>query len=70
MSKNTMQIFSVGKGRFAIGTLGKLARYVVLTSGKKVRGVRGRRPLLAQGRFERATNVSAAVRDALKAAIA
>ncbi len=64
-----MQIFAISKNRFAIGTIGKLAAYVVDVKGKKVTGVRGRRPKLEKGRYERATP-SAAVREAFKAALA
>jgi len=65
-----MQIWSLGMGRFAIGTTGQLAAYVVQTKGKAVRGVRGRRPLLTKGRYQRALNAPTEVRAAFKAALA
>ena len=64
-----MKIFAISKTRFAIGTIGKLATYVVATKGKKVTGVRGRRPLLTKGRYA-TVKPSAAVREAFKAALA
>ena len=63
-----MTIFEIGKGRFATGTIGKLATYVVLQKGKKVTGVRGRRPKLDK-RFKKVA-ASAAVREAFKTALA
>jgi len=63
-----MNIFAISKNRFAIGTFGKRAEYVVMTRGKKVTGVRGQRPLLDK-RYKK-TAASAAVKAALKAALA
>lgn len=63
-----MTIFAISKTRFAIGTTGKLATYVVQAKGKKATGVRGRRPLLTKGRYPVAKNVPAAVKEAFKAA--
>lgn len=63
-----MSIFQVSKNRFAIGTFGKRAEYVVATRGKKVTGVRGQRPLLDK-RYKK-TTPTAAVKAALKAALA
>jgi len=63
-----MTVFEIGKGRYATGTIGKLATYVVLARGKKVTGVRGRRPKLDK-RFKKVTP-PAAVREAFKAALA
>lgn len=60
-----MTIFTVGKGMFAIGAANKTAKYVVRTIGKKVQGVRGRRPLL-DDRFTKAANVRKDVMEALK----
>ena len=63
-----MTIFAISKTRYAIGSIGKLATYVVEAKGKTVRGVRGRRPMLTKGRYAKATSVPAAVREAFKAA--
>ncbi len=71
MATIKMQVFNVGGGRFAIGQTDKLARYVVKVSKDgKVMGVRGRRPLLTKGRFERTTatpEMKAAFKEALSA---
>lgn len=65
-----MQIFAIDKNRFATGTEGKLAKYVVAVGkGGKITGVRGRRPKLTKGRFQ-TTKANAAVRAALAEAIA
>jgi hypothetical protein len=61
-----MKVFEISKGRFAIGTIGKLATYVVQAKGKKVTGVRGRRPRLEKGRYTLVT-APAAVAEAFKA---
>lgn len=63
-----MAIFQISKNKYAMGTVGKLAAYVVQTRGKKVVGIRGRRPMLEKGRFKKVVP-SAAVRDALKLAV-
>lgn len=70
MSKIKMQVFVVAKGRFAVGTVDSLAKYVVQMNGKKVTGVRGRRPMLTKGRFELAKNLPEEVKAALKEALA
>lgn len=71
MATIKMQVFAIGDGRFAIGQTDKLAKYVVRVSkGGKVTGVRGRRPLLTKGRYERATatpEMRAAFKEALNA---
>ena len=64
-----MTIFTVGKNMFAIGAANKTAKYVVRTQGKKVTGVRGRRPLL-DDRYKKATGVRKDVVEALKAGAA
>jgi len=64
-----MTIFTTGKNMFAIGAQGKTAAYVVRASGKKVTGVRGRRPLLDK-RFSKATGVRKDIVAALKAGAA
>ena len=61
-----MNIFAINKNTFAIGAAGKLAKYVVRTMGKKVVGVRGRRPLL-DDRFKKATGVRKDVIETLRA---
>ncbi len=61
-----MTIFTVAKNTFAIGAANKTAKYVVRTLGKKVVGVRGRRPLLDE-RYSKATGVRKDVIEALKA---
>lgn len=63
-----MTIFEIGKGRFATGTIGKIATYVVAQKGKKVTGVRGRRPLLEKGRYK-TVKAPAAVVEAFKAVL-
>lgn len=63
-----MAIFEVGKNKFAIGTFGKRALYVVKTVRNKITGVRGQRPLL-DNRYKK-TAASAEVKAALKAALA
>ena len=70
MAKTTLSIFALGDNKFAIGTIGKLAKYVVKVAGKTITGVRGRRPMLTEGRYERATNVPAEVKQAFKTALA
>lgn len=65
-----MNVFEISKGRYATGTIGKLADYVVQAKGKKVAGVRGRRPLLTKGRYAKLAKPPAAVIEALKAALA
>lgn len=66
-----MNIYRIAKDKklekYAIGTPGKLAKYVVLWDGKKAIGVRGRRPKL-NDRFEKATPPTA-VREAFQAAL-
>jgi formylmethanofuran dehydrogenase subunit E len=62
-----MTIFNIGKNRYATGTSGKLATYVVQAKGKKAVGVRGRRPLLDK-RFPK-VKAPAAVIAAFKAAL-
>lgn len=68
MATIKMSVFAVGNGRFAIGQTGKLAKYVIAVKGKTITGVRGRRPLLTQGRYERAT-VTPEMKAAFKAAL-
>lgn len=63
-----MTIFAISKTRFATGSIGKLATYVVQAAGKKAHGVRGRRPLLTKGRYPVAKSVPAAVKEAFQAA--
>lgn len=63
-----MNIFQIAKNKFAIGTFGKRAKYVVKAAGKKVTGVRGVRPMLDK-RYSK-VSPPAAVRTALKAALA
>lgn len=63
------KIFAVDTNKFAIGTIGKLAKYVVKVSkGGKITGVRGRRPKL-DARFK-TTKANAAIRTALTEAVA
>ena len=64
-----MSIFQTGKNTFAIGSIGKTAKYVVKQSGKKITGVRGVRPILAKGRFPLA-KANKAITAALTAAVA
>lgn len=64
-----MTIFQISATRFAVGTTGKVATYVVSVKGKKVTGVRGRRPLLTKNRYKMVTP-PAAVREAFRAALA
>lgn len=64
-----MTIFAIDKNRFAIGTFGKRAKYVVRARGKSVSGVRGQRPLLDK-RYKKATGVPATVKAAFRAALA
>lgn len=66
--RNSMSIFTVGKNKFAIGTYGKRAEYVVKMSGKKITGVRGQRPLLNKRHNKVAA--TAALKAAFKAALA
>jgi hypothetical protein len=64
-----MSIFQISNNRYAIGTFGKTAEYVVATTkGGKTVGVRGRRPLLNK-RYKKVTP-TAAVKAAFKAALA
>lgn len=62
-----MNIFQVGKNRFAVGTFGKRAKYVVATARGKVTGVRGQRPIL--DKRHKKVAAPAAVKAALKAAL-
>ena len=51
-------IFKIGNGRFALGTVGELAIYVVAVKGKNITGVRGRRPLLTKGRYKKVSGTA------------
>lgn len=44
-------IVSIDENRFAVGTEGRLADYVVMKTKEGYAGVRGRRPKLTKGRF-------------------
>lgn len=61
-----MQIFVVGKNRFAIGKNNKRANYVVQLKRGKYVGVRGQRPIL-NDRFKTVKG-NKALREALTAA--
>jgi hypothetical protein len=63
-----MTIFNLGNKRFAIGVSNKRAEYVVALKGKKIVGVRGRRPIL-DGRYK-PTKANLAIRTALTEAVA
>lgn len=63
MGKTNKQIFDIGNNKFAVGTLGKLAEYVVAKTKKGYQGVRGRRPKL-DDRFK-PTKGNAELREAL-----
>ncbi len=63
-----MNIWNLGNNKFAIGTKGKAAAYVVTNRKGKVVGVRGQRPVL-DGRYKttKATKeITAALRTAVK----
>lgn len=64
-----MTIYSINKTTYAIGASNQIAKYVVRANGKKVTGVRGRRPLLDK-RFAKATGVRKDVAEALRAGAA
>ncbi len=69
MATIKMSVWNVGGGRFAIGQLGKKAAYVLKVKGSKITGQRGKRPILTEGRFERA-KATAAMLAAFKTALA
>ncbi len=65
-----MKIFAIDTNRFATGTSGKLATYVVAKTKGRWHGVRGRRPML-DDRYKpvAGTKVPAEARDMLKTAL-
>ena len=58
-------IFAIDNNKWAIGTIGKRATYVVAKLRNKFVGVRGQRPILTKGRFK-----TVAATPELKAAFA
>lgn len=63
-----MTIFQTNKNTFAIGTIGKPAKFVLRGNRGKFTGVRGVRPILAKGRFP-AVKGNATLRAAFAEAI-
>lgn len=68
MSTTKFSVFAIGGGKFAIGAVDKKAAYVISVKGKKITGVRGRRPVLTAGRYTR-VSATPEMREAFKLAL-